>query len=169
MKNSKILLSSLTLATLSMCSILFAENIVAPSDFFDKATARDTAEIESSKLALHNSTSPDVIAYAYHMIAEHTANTEEIAKLAMHKNISLKSTIQSADNIKAFIARQIDANSFDLSYAKHQVVNHQRSIILFRHAILSDDKEVSAFAKLALPKLLHHLYLAQKLVETTSN
>ena len=168
MKPINILLSSLSLMACLICSTSFAENIVAPADFLDKATARDITEIETGKLALQNAKRPEVIAYAQHMIAEHSANNKELVKLAEQKNIPLRNETELANNIRAFVARQIDEKSFDIAYAKNQVLTHQRTVQLFRHAIVSDDQEVRAFAKAMLPKLMHHLYMAQQLLEATS-
>src|SRR4051812_14597012 len=98
MKRINILLSSLSLMSCLICPVSLAENIVAPADFLDKATARDIAEIETGNLALKNATSPEVIAYAQHMIEEHAANNKELVKLAEQKNIPLRNETELASN-----------------------------------------------------------------------
>lgn len=142
----------------------FAADKIDADDFVDEASAKGLAEIESSKLALSKSTSTDIKAFAQKMITDHSAANTELAGIAGRKNIEVADEAELLTKAKKFVLEQRDGESFDEAYAKNQVAAHEVTIELFERAAISDDAEIAAFAKKTLPKLQHHLKMAQELV-----
>jgi len=167
MKTSKFLLAG---AFFFVCSAMFgtamAADTVDPDDFVENASAKGVAEIETSKLALQKSTAADVKAFAQQMIDDHTAANKELAGIAAKKNLKVSSDAELLNKAKAFILKQRDGESFDEAYAKNQVTAHKDTIDLFKKASTSKDAELASFATATLPKLEHHLVMAQQLEKT---
>lgn len=132
-------------------------------DFVEEASEKGIAEIEAAKLALQKSTAADVKHFAQTIITEHTAANEKLKAIAQQKNLKVESDAELTKKAKALILKQRDGESFNAAYAKGQVADHKEAIELFNRAAVSKDVELAGFATATLPKLQHHLQLAQEL------
>lgn len=167
MKLNTFLSTSVLACVLSAAgSMAFAGDTISPEDFVNEASAKNVAEIETSKLALEKSTATDVKSYAQKIITEHTASNMELAGIARRKNLEVADEAELINKAKKFVLEQRDGESFDEAYAKNQVNAHKDTIELFKKAAASADPELAGFAKATLPKLEDHLLDAQELVET---
>lgn len=144
-------------------SLVFAADKIDADDFVEEVSAKGVAEVEGAKLALEKSTSPDVQAFAQKMISDHTAANMELAGIASRKNLEVSDEAELTTKAKKFVLEQRDGQSFDEAYANNQVEAHKDTIELFQQAAVSDDAEIAAFAKQTLPKLKHHLQMAETL------
>lgn len=168
MKTLKNIVTGLGLvACVGMAAQVFAVEIDA-DEFVEEASAKGVAEIETSKLALQKSTSPNVKAFAQKMIDDHTKANAELAAIAKAKKLEVSSESELKNKAKAFILKQRDGESFDEAYANNQVMAHKESIALFKEGTDSGDAEINAYAKNTLPKLEHHLQMAQELAKQTT-
>lgn len=125
--------------------------------FVEEASAKGIAEVETGKLALEKSTSPQVKAFAQSMVDDHTAAT---------KKLEVSEDAELINQAKALILKLRGEESFDKAYANNQVMAHRETIELFRKAALSTDADISGFATATLPKLEHHLQQAEELAAT---
>jgi putative membrane protein len=167
MKTTKFLLTgALLFAFSAICSTAMAKDTIDADDFVEDASAAGVAEIETAKLALQKSTSGDVKTFAQAVINDHTAANRELASIAAKKKLKVSTEAELMSKAKEAILKQRDGESFDAAYANNQVKAHEDAIALFKKASVSADADLASFAVATLPKLEHHLHLAQGLAKT---
>lgn len=161
-------IKKLGLSAAFLLSMMACVNVMAvdADDFVEEASAKGLAEIESSKAALEKSNSAEVRKFAQTMISDHTKANQELTKIAKAKKLELSDDPELMNQAKAFILKQRDGESFDEAYANNQVMAHEQTIELFREATQLKDAELKAFAEKTLPKLEHHLQMAQALQQS---
>ena len=152
----------------AFCANVLADDVISAEDFVDEASAKGYAEIETGKLALEKSETQEVRDFAQTMITDHGLANKELAVIAQKKNLEVADDTELMNKAKAFILKQRDGQSFDEAYANNQVMAHEQTIELFQKATRMNDPELKAFAQKTLPKLQHHLDMANQLVDTTS-
>ncbi|HSC67775.1 MAG TPA: DUF4142 domain-containing protein [Cellvibrio sp.] len=152
---------------LGMAAQVFAVDEIDADDFVDEASAKGIAEVEAGNLALKKSTSADVKAFAQQMIADHTKANAELARIAKTKKLEVATEAELTNKAKALILKQRDGESFDEAYANNQVTAHKETIELFKEGLHTEDADINAFAKATLPKLEHHLQMAEALARKT--
>ena len=164
MKTTKFLLTSAFLFLfVAVCNTAMAKDTIEPAKFVDEASSAGVAEIENGKLALQKSTTASVKAFAQEVINDHTAANKELTGIAQRRSLKVSTEAEITNKAKTFLLKQRDNESFDEAYAKNQVKAHKDAIDLFNKAALSPDAELAAFALAILPKLEHHLTMAQEL------
>ena len=167
MKTSKYLLTGAFVFALNLiCGSAMAADKIDADDFVEDASAAGVAEIETAKLALEKSTAADVKTFAQSIINDHTAANRELASIASKKKLKVSTEAELLNKAKAAVLKQREGESFNAAYANNQVNAHKDTIELFKKASVSDDKELAAFAVATLPKLEHHLHVAQDLAKT---
>lgn len=167
MKNIKMVWTGIALLSLAVLSFTARADVDA-EEFVEEASAKGLAEIETARMALSKGTAPEVKAFAQQMIDDHTAANKELAAIAKGKDLQIADDVELMNKAKAFILKQRDGESFDVAYANNQVSAHEQTIELFREAVNLRDPELKAFAQKTLPKLEHHLRMAQDLVDVTA-
>jgi putative membrane protein len=167
MKTNKLLLTGAFLFAFSAISgTAMAKDTIDADDFVEDASAAGVAEIETAKLALQKSTAGDIKTFAQSVIADHTAANRDLASIASKKKLKVSTEAELLNKAKAAVLKQRDGESFDEAYANNQVKAHEDAIALFKKASVSADAELASFAVATLPKLEHHLHLAQELAKT---
>lgn len=168
MKSFKTMLTGVGMvACIGMAAQVFAVDEIDADDFVDEASAKGIAEIEAGNLALKKSTSADVKAFAQQMVADHTKANAELAQIAKTKKLEVATDAELKNKAKALILKQRDGESFDEAYANNQVMAHKEAIELFKEGLNTEDADINAYAKATLPKLEHHLQMAQALQTKT--
>ncbi len=162
----KLCLAILLAGAVPCANVLAAESI-EPKEFVEKASAKGLAEIETSKMALKKGTSQEVKTFAQTMIDDHTKANQELKTLAKNKKLDTANDKTLMDQAKGQVLKLRDGESFDEAYANNQVAAHEQTIELFRQASTIKDPELKAFADKTLPKLEHHLQMAQALKSST--
>jgi len=167
MKKTNLLLTGAFAFALSLIagSSMAADTIDA-DDFVEDASAAGVAEIETAKLALEKSTAADIKTFAQSIIKDHTAANRELATIASKKKLKVATEAELLNKAKAAVLKQRDGESFNAAYANNQVNAHKDAIELFKKASVSPDAELASFAVATLPKLEHHLHIAQELAKT---
>jgi putative membrane protein len=170
MRNLKQLtLGLLAAVALSAGTIVQADDMpasqeqVSPRNFVEEASAKGIAEIETGKLALEKGTTADVKEFAQSMVDEHTAANKELSALAANKELEVSTDAEMINQVKALILKLRGENSFDKAYMNNQVMAHKEAIELFQKASKAEDVEIAAFARQTLPKLEHHLQMAEQI------
>ena len=163
---------------LSATASFSAGSTPTADEFRHKAMASDGFEIASSKLALKNSDSTKVKAFARLMIRDHTKTTEHLlkgsgmTKADVDKKIAPGSDGKYAANDLVDEAHADSLNKlagekgkdFDSDYASGQVSGHKDAVAMFEdYAKNGDDKSLKAWAKETLPTLKMHLSRAEAL------
>lgn len=135
----------------------------APGKFIDDALTQGTAEIEVAKLALEKSTLVEVKAFAYEMIDDHTLLNQHLRQLARNKGHQMNDEARQVSNAQQTLLDLRSADDFDRAYLRQQVSAHRKAVSMLHKATDLDDFEVSSFARRTLPKMEHHLKMAQDL------
>ena len=139
----------------------------ADRTFLENATQGSYAEVEGSQLAQEKTQSADVKEFAATMIKDHTAMIKELAELSKTKGYTPPDgpSVVQATELKALSA--LSGGAFDKMYVDRiGVASHEATIEQFEEATKEvQDADVKALAEKSLPKLRHHLEMAQALNE----
>lgn len=143
----------------------------APSTQLDRADARfiqeaGTAgenEIALGQLGSTNGKSGDTQSFGRQMVTDHTRANEKLTAIAAKKGTSIQTT-PVADTRETERIGKLSGAAFDQAFAKKMVTDHQKAVALFeKEAKAGKDPDLRAFATETLPKLRHHLTMAEKL------
>jgi putative membrane protein len=119
------------------------------SKFISQAAASGAIEVQDGKVAEQQG-GASVKNVASRIVADRSANNQELMALAKKKGLAL-----STDKIKA---RNMGKSNFDAQYIHTVSRDYQEDISLFSKAAQSaDDKDVKAYASKSLPMLKQHL------------
>jgi len=139
---------------------------IAPrtEDFIKEAATSDMLEIEAAKIAQEKG-SADEKKFAEQMIKDHSETSSELKQMVPS---NLKSAIPTSldDSSRKNLdkLRDVKADEFADDYDRMQVDAHQDAVSLFeRYAKGGDDSQLKEWAGKTLPKLQHHLQMAQQL------
>ena len=167
-------LTLLSAATVALAASLGAHAADAKLSHQDKSFLKDAAEggnaeVEASKVALAQSGSADVKAFAQQMVDDHGKAGTELKGLADQKGVKVDdepSTVKKAE-IKVLSGRK--GSSFDQHYADSIGVKaHEDTVKLFQKEVdKGTDADVKAWAQKTLPALQHHLEMARALKAKT--
>lgn len=160
---------TLVVVMLVMSAYSFANEAGFDSQkFIDIASLRCISEIETAKVALQNSSSPEVKAYAQSMISDYATTLSSLRKLAETAHLKMLSDEELQSKAHSYVFER-NGSSFDTAYATMRCAERRKTVNLYREAIASNDAFEKAYAEAALPLLMRHLYMAQKLVETVGS
>jgi len=139
---------------------------IADKAFMIKATQGNLAEVAAAKLALAQSTSDSVKAFAQMMIDDHTNAQTELASIAKSENVTLPDSTDDQHRMFAQRLMLVSGKSFDSAYMAAQVQDHIKTIALFQAEINNGmDAQTKAYANKLLPKLQMHLQHAQSIAQ----
>jgi len=130
--------------------------------FAQLAAAGGMAEVEFAKVTLQKSKAKSVKDFADMMTKDHSAANAKLGQLADAAKIPLPKDV-TPDQLE--VKKRLDGlegTAYDLAYIKAQIVDHQKTAQLLAWEIGSgEDAQLQRFAADTLPKVLHHLKLAQ--------
>ena len=132
--------------------------------FADTAAASDLFEIESSRLAQAEASSPAARSFAAMMIADHGKSTEQLKAAAAEAGVSLEIALTSGQEADLTDLKAA-GDRFDTVYAEKQLVAHANALAgLRKYAAAGDSAQLRAFAAGAFPVVEHHIAEANKLL-----
>lgn len=153
-------------AALTTASLSAADSGFNSTDksFLENAYEDGLAEVAMGQLALGKTASPDIKAFAQHMVDDHGKANADLKKLADSKKVAVASEPSLTAKAKAKMADAKSGADFDKSYADSMINAHKDAIKLFEKAAQdAGDPEVKAFAAKTLPTLKMHLSMAEQL------
>ena len=132
--------------------------------FLRAAAASNVFEVRSSQLALKNSTSAYVKAFAKDMIADHSAAFEELKQLKMMKGMGTMKTLPTKLQATLNKLGRLRGAAFDSAYLKAQKDGHMDTIMVLKKEIkMGHDSATKNYAIKVLPTVeLHAKALATK-------
>jgi putative membrane protein len=134
------------------------------NDFFKTITVANETEIQSSQLALTQSSSQDVRTFAQRMIDDHRLAEQKVGALAADKAIVLPTKLDSDHQSMIDDLKNKSGADFDQAYVKLQVQAHKDTIAADQdEADNGNDPAVKSLASQMLGTLQHHLQMAQAL------
>jgi putative membrane protein len=136
--------------------------------FYKHAAEGGIAEVELGNLALKKSATPGVQEYASMMVKDHQAANEKLQSIADSKSIKLPTSASVAQMATKAKLDVLTGETFDKSYIKAMIKDHETTIAAFRHeAAVGQDPDAKAFAKATLPTLKEHLKKIQALASAS--
>ncbi|MDA8447003.1 DUF4142 domain-containing protein [Paracidovorax valerianellae] len=143
----------------------------ADASFMKNAAQNGHAEVKGSQVALQKAKDPKVREFAQQMIDDHTQANQELMAIATAKNVKLPDGPSMMQEGKLKLLSAADGDDFDRRYVESMGLQaHRDTIALFQKASRNaKDPEVKAFATKTLPKLEHHLSMAQQLPGANDN
>lgn len=132
--------------------------------FYDKAAEGGMAEVELGKLAQQRAQSPAVKEFGAAMVKDHTTSNDKLKALARSKNVELPAKPGVAHLATKGKLEILSGETFDKSYIKGMVEDHEDTIELFeKEASGGKDADAKAFATATLPTLRSHLQHVRQL------
>jgi putative membrane protein len=126
--------------------------------FYKKAAEGGLAEVEAGNLAQQKGNSQAVKDFGAMMVKDHSAANDKLQALAASKNIGLPTSMSIGEMATKAKLDVLSGDTFDKSYIKSQIKDHQGAIALFKKEIASgQDPDAKAFASATLPTLRMHL------------
>jgi putative membrane protein len=128
------------------------------ADFYRKAAEGGMAEVEMGKLAQDKSSNAGVKDFGSMMVTDHSAANEKLKAVAAKKNVKLPTSPSVAQMAAKTKLELMSGATFDKSYIKGMVQDHQEDIQEFeKEANSGKDPDARAFAAASLPVLKAHL------------
>jgi putative membrane protein len=128
------------------------------ASFYKKAAEGGIAEVQLGKLAQTKSSNASVKDFGAMMVTDHTAANEKLQALAAKKNIKLPTSPSVGQMASQTKLEVLSGTTFDKSYIKGMVEDHQEDIKEFQtEASSGQDPDAKAYAAATLPTLKAHL------------
>jgi putative membrane protein len=138
---------------------------ISTEKFLHKAAAAGMKEVQAAELALRNSQSDDVKAFARKMISDHTKQNSQLTTLAAQNDVQVPKELSEKDKAQVEKLRTATGASFDTAYAKQMQADHAKAVTLFESC--ADSKNVAAdvksFCRQSVNTLQQHAQAATKL------
>jgi len=135
------------------------------ADFVKEAAITDMFEIEAGKLAQQKG-SPEVRAFASHMIEDHTKTSEAVKKVVQGGEVKAEvpAALDSSHQSKLDKLKGLNGDDFNKSYNDAQRDGHKNAVSLFeRYAKGGDNAKLKSWAGQTLPVIQDHQKMAQNL------
>jgi predicted outer membrane protein len=134
--------------------------------FVTAAAHSNMFELEASRLALENATTPEVQQFAQQMIDAHTAASEQLNEVAGTLGLQLPQGLSVEQQFSLQYLMQLEGAAFEQRYLEGQFIAHQGAIALFRmESEAAEDDALGEFATSTLPTLEEHLGTARDLLD----
>src|SRR3984957_3314789 len=126
--------------------------------FYKKAAEGGLAEVELGKLAQDESPTAGVKEFGAMMVTDHSAANDKLNAIAAKKNIKLPTSPSVGQMATKTKLEVLSGDTFDKSYIKGMVEDHQEDIKEFQtEANSGQDPDAKAYAAATLPTLQAHL------------
>ncbi len=118
-------------------------------------------EVQLGELAQQKASSPDVKEFATMMVQDHTRAGNKLKEVARRENVELENT---SDNDAYDKLSKLSGSDFDKEYIDQMVKDHKDAVdALQDQAENADHADVKTWAAETLPRVKHHLEVAQQL------
>lgn len=144
-----------------------SDDKAAAQKFISNAMEGDYAEIAVGKLAQEKGASQGVKDFGAKLVADHTANLEKARQVASQLGVKDPGGASIMENAEYLKLKVLSGSTFDSTFAKDMVSDHQSTIDDFRKEA-SNSGAAGEFAKDSLPTLEQHLQVAQSLTQQTT-
>jgi putative membrane protein len=139
----------------------------ASQKFIKSAIEGNFAEIDIGKLAQEKGTSPAVKSYGDMLVTDHSAANDKAIQAANQLGVTPPSGSGMSEKAEYLKLKVLSGASFDRTFAKDMVKDHQEDIQKFQKEANKADA-AGTYAKDTLPTLQKHLQQAQQLTQQTT-
>ena len=137
---------------------------VADQVFAMMAAKGGLTEVQLSKLAADNASSPEVRQVAQRLVQDHTKANQELLTIAKQKDISVPKELDDTHEDVVKLFSRLEGAQFDREFLRYQVMHHEKDVAAFNlQAKEGQDPDLKAFAAKQLPVLKEHLQQARDL------
>jgi putative membrane protein len=134
--------------------------------FIEEAASGGMAEIKLGKLAIDRAQSPEVKEFARRMVDDHARVGNELKSLAMRKNMTLPSAIDTKHMADYQKLASLSPADFDRAYMDMMVRDHDADVNAFRKiADQGGDPDLKSWAMKTLPTLEEHQQMAHRIAD----
>jgi putative membrane protein len=139
---------------------------LADQKFLKEAASGGVAEIELGRLAASKASSPEVKAFAQHMVDDHGKANEQLKAAVAPQGITLPSEMPSEAKKSYEKLSKLSGAEFDRAYIQDMVRDHRKDVKLFEdQAKNGKDPTLKQFAQATLPTLKEHLQQVERLAK----
>jgi putative membrane protein len=143
---------------LVMPGIVLAAAASPDSSFYKNAAEGGLAEVQLGKLAQEKSSNASVKDFGAMMVSDHTAADDKLQAIATAKDLKLPTSPSVGQMATKTKLEVLSGDTFDKSYIKDMIKDHQEDIALFKkEAASGQDPDAKAYATATLPTLEKHL------------
>ncbi len=133
------------------------EKMEDDAEFAVKAANGGMMEVEMGKVAMMNSSNPEIKKFGEKMVNDHGKANDELKAIAANKNITLPPNMSDDMMQKMNDMKEKKGKDFDKAYVDMMVDDHKEDIDAFRdEANNGNDPDIKAFASKTLPTLEEH-------------
>jgi putative membrane protein len=126
--------------------------------FYKHAAQGGIAEVELGNLAQQKSKNQSVRDFGAMMVRDHSAANDKLKDVAASRNVSLPTSASVSQKATKAKLEVLSGETFDKSYIKRMIKDHQEDIMMFRkEAESGQDPDAKAYAIATLPTLQAHL------------
>ena len=138
--------------------VAFAATKFPDESFYKAAAEGGLAEVQQGQLAADKGQSQAVKDFGSQMVRDHSAVNQQLKAVAATKGIDLPTSPSLAQVASIEKLKVLSGDTFDKSYIKGMVEDHQKDIAAFqKEAQSGQDPDAKSFANAALPTLKMHL------------
>lgn len=136
----------------------------ADSEFLNKASLGNSAEIDAATLASTKATNARVKSFAQHMLSEHGLAQSDLKNLGTAVGYPVKDTIDPAHIAMKAMLMSLNGRAFDSAYMHGQVADHNTTIGVFQNEISNGrHSDVKNYANTYLPHIQMHYQQADSI------
>ena len=158
--------------TLIILSVACRKDLVISSDqltvtdqtFLLEANLANMAEIDAANLAISKATTPEVIAYAYQMLADHKPALAELRAVADSVGFPVRDSVDPVRREVLFQLGSFSNRAFDSAYIHQQAFDHRNTRTIIGTEIVNGNHvKVKGYAYRILPHIEEHMLRADSI------
>lgn len=131
--------------------------------FVQEAAEINLTELELSKLALNNCTTPVFIKFSRLMVSELTESNSSLSVAAERNGLSVPTSLDAEHAAMVKRLRLESGPDFESDYAKYIATNEARAMALYQTETANGNPDLSSYAQKILPAIEQHAKVAQSL------
>jgi putative membrane protein len=161
-----------TVCTLALCCFTASAQTHHPAKaapmsgqkFVDMAAQTDMLEAHLGKLAADRAASQDVKNYAEMLVADHTADYQQLTALAAKDGFTVPTGLDAAHNKMIEPFEKLKGAAFDSRYVQTMIAGHTEAIGVYtKESTDAQNADLKSYAAATLPTLQKHLDAAKDL------
>jgi putative membrane protein len=134
--------------------------------FLDTAAQTDMLEAHLGQMAVDHATSQDVKDYAQTLVADHTADYQQLTALAAKDNLTVPKGLDAAHDKMIAPFEKLQGAAFDSKYTHMMIEGHTEAIGIYtKESSDAASADVKEYASATLPTLHKHLDAAKNLAK----
>ncbi|MBB6271293.1 putative membrane protein [Pedobacter cryoconitis] len=140
---------------------------LSDAEFATKVAVEGMSEVELGKIALHSTNNVKLKDFARMMVKDYDKSNQELASIALKKNISLPLILDHENQKKSHELNEIADGDFDRVYIKTMVDKHKSLLkVMQKEAKDGKDAALRTFAAKTAAIVQSHLDIISKIQES---